>query len=168
MCACVHSYEPGTAVGVYSWVTHVPEGLHLCPQLRTEHVAALGWPNLGPTGAPFLLLAEAGPEHLATSGRGAASPGAPMRNRGAQSCSPCSRERPSLQQVTQVEACTRGREVAEGVLGPPEDCSVPLWGPLAAGLHRAALPWPFRVLKGHPGWPFSGHSCLICGRCLRQ
>lgn len=49
------------------------------------------------------------------------------------------------------------------VLGPPEDCSVPLWSPLAGGLHRAALARSCCVLKGHPGWPFSGHSCLVCG-----
>lgn len=28
---------------------------------------------------------------------------------------------------------------------------------------RGSTEQPCHVLKGHPGWPFSGHSCLICG-----
>ena len=51
--ACVHSHEPGTAVGVHSWVTHVSEGLHLCPQPRTEAYGGPGMAQPGPSWSPI-------------------------------------------------------------------------------------------------------------------
>lgn len=131
-----------------------------------KHMAALGWPNLGPAGAPFLLLAEAGPEHLATSGQGAPSPGAPMRDRGAQSCSPRS-PRPERDQTHSRShrwrrggVCTQGKEGGGGGSWDHERTALFLSGALWLG---GSTEQPCRVLKGHPGWPFSGHSCLICG-----